>query len=48
VNTTNSAISPGGNSVYIDPAGKVTYVHSGEYASQGTIDADIQQYANHG
>jgi hypothetical protein len=34
--------------IYIDPAGKVTYVHSGEYASQGTIDADIQQYANHG
>jgi cytochrome c biogenesis protein CcmG/thiol:disulfide interchange protein DsbE len=32
--------------VYISPAGKVTYVHTGEYASKGTLDADIQQYAN--
>ena len=34
--------------VYISPAGKVTYVHTGEYASQGTLDADIQQHANGG
>jgi cytochrome oxidase Cu insertion factor (SCO1/SenC/PrrC family)/thiol-disulfide isomerase/thioredoxin len=34
--------------IYINPAGKVTYVHTGEYASQGTLDADIQQYANNG
>jgi cytochrome oxidase Cu insertion factor (SCO1/SenC/PrrC family)/thiol-disulfide isomerase/thioredoxin len=34
--------------VYVNPAGKVTYVHTGEYASQGTLDADIQQYANSG
>jgi cytochrome c biogenesis protein CcmG/thiol:disulfide interchange protein DsbE len=34
--------------VYINPAGKVTYVHTGEYASQGTLDADIQQYADNG
>ncbi len=34
--------------IYISPAGKVVYVHTGEYASQGTLDADIQQYANGG
>jgi cytochrome oxidase Cu insertion factor (SCO1/SenC/PrrC family)/thiol-disulfide isomerase/thioredoxin len=34
--------------VYINPAGKVTYVHTGEYASQGTLDADIEQHANNG
>lgn len=34
--------------IYIDPTGKVAYVHTGEYASQGTLDADIQQYANSG
>ena len=34
--------------IYINPAGKVIYVHTGEYASQGTLDADIQQYATNG
>lgn len=31
--------------VFIDPAGKVTYVHTGQYDSQGTLDADIGSYA---
>ncbi len=30
---------------YINRAGKVVNIHDGEYASSGTIDADIQQYA---
>jgi cytochrome c biogenesis protein CcmG/thiol:disulfide interchange protein DsbE len=34
--------------IYIDPAGKVTEVHSGQYASQGALDADIQQYTGVG
>ena len=34
--------------VFINPAGKVIYLHTGEYASQGTLDADIQQYATNG
>ena len=32
--------------IYITPAGTVSYVHTGEYASQGTLDADIAQYAS--
>jgi cytochrome c biogenesis protein CcmG/thiol:disulfide interchange protein DsbE len=31
--------------VFINPAGKVTYVHTGQYDSQGTLDADIGSYA---
>jgi cytochrome oxidase Cu insertion factor (SCO1/SenC/PrrC family)/thiol-disulfide isomerase/thioredoxin len=27
--------------VYIDPSGKVVYVHTGEYDAQGVLDADI-------
>jgi cytochrome oxidase Cu insertion factor (SCO1/SenC/PrrC family)/thiol-disulfide isomerase/thioredoxin len=34
--------------IYINPAGKAIYVHTGEYASQGTLDADIEQYASNG
>jgi cytochrome c biogenesis protein CcmG/thiol:disulfide interchange protein DsbE len=34
--------------IYIDPAGKVTDVHIGQYAGQGALDADIQQYAGPG
>jgi len=31
--------------VYISPAGKVVYVHTGQYDSQGTLDQDIASYA---
>jgi thiol-disulfide isomerase/thioredoxin len=46
-------IVPGGleglpTTIYIGPTGKITDVHIGQYASQGTFDADIQQYANAG
>jgi cytochrome oxidase Cu insertion factor (SCO1/SenC/PrrC family)/thiol-disulfide isomerase/thioredoxin len=31
--------------VFISPAGKVVYVHTGQYDSQGTLDQDINSYA---
>ncbi|MBV9414784.1 MAG: redoxin domain-containing protein, partial [Solirubrobacterales bacterium] len=31
--------------VFISPAGKVVYVHTGQYDSQGTLDQDIDSYA---
>ncbi len=31
--------------IFIDRAGKVVYVHTGQYAAQGTLDQDIQTYA---
>jgi cytochrome c biogenesis protein CcmG/thiol:disulfide interchange protein DsbE len=31
--------------IFVDPAGKVAYVHSGQYDSQGTLDQDVGQYA---
>ena len=31
--------------IFITPAGKVASVHTGEYASQGTLDGDIETYA---
>jgi cytochrome oxidase Cu insertion factor (SCO1/SenC/PrrC family)/thiol-disulfide isomerase/thioredoxin len=31
--------------IYIDRAGKVVFVHAGEYDAQGTLDADIDSYA---
>ena len=31
--------------IFITPAGKVASVHTGEYASQGTLDGDIEAYA---
>jgi cytochrome oxidase Cu insertion factor (SCO1/SenC/PrrC family)/thiol-disulfide isomerase/thioredoxin len=31
--------------IYIDRHGKVAYVHTGQYASQGSLDADIGSYA---
>jgi cytochrome oxidase Cu insertion factor (SCO1/SenC/PrrC family)/thiol-disulfide isomerase/thioredoxin len=31
--------------VYISPAGKVVYVHIGQYDSQGTLDQDISTFA---
>jgi thiol-disulfide isomerase/thioredoxin len=30
--------------IYISPAGKVVYVHTGQYVSQGTLDTDITTY----
>jgi cytochrome oxidase Cu insertion factor (SCO1/SenC/PrrC family)/thiol-disulfide isomerase/thioredoxin len=31
--------------IYINPAGKVVYVHTGQYDAQGTLDYDIERYA---
>jgi cytochrome c biogenesis protein CcmG, thiol:disulfide interchange protein DsbE len=31
--------------IFISPAGKVVYVHTGQYDSQGTLDSDISTYA---
>ena len=31
--------------IFINRAGKVVYVHTGQYDSQGTLDADISTYA---
>ena len=31
--------------IFINRAGKVSYIHTGQYETQGTLDADIQQYA---
>jgi cytochrome oxidase Cu insertion factor (SCO1/SenC/PrrC family)/thiol-disulfide isomerase/thioredoxin len=31
--------------IFINPAGKLAYVHVGQYDSQGTLDADIAAYA---
>ncbi len=31
--------------VFISPAGKVVYVHTGQYDAQGTLDQDIGTYA---
>ncbi len=31
--------------IFLDRAGKLAYVHIGQYESQGTLDADIQTYA---
>jgi cytochrome oxidase Cu insertion factor (SCO1/SenC/PrrC family)/thiol-disulfide isomerase/thioredoxin len=47
------ALLPGGvqgtpTTVFISPAGKVVYVHTGQYLSQGTLDQDIQSYARSG
>jgi cytochrome oxidase Cu insertion factor (SCO1/SenC/PrrC family)/thiol-disulfide isomerase/thioredoxin len=49
--TTNiTQIAPGGlqglpTTIFINRAGKVVYVHTGQYDSQGTLDSDIQTYA---
>jgi cytochrome oxidase Cu insertion factor (SCO1/SenC/PrrC family)/thiol-disulfide isomerase/thioredoxin len=34
--------------IFVGPAGKVLYVHTGQYESQGTLDQDIEQYAHAG
>jgi hypothetical protein len=44
------ALLPGGvqgtpTTVFISRAGKVVYVHTGQYLSQGTLDQDIQAHA---
>jgi thiol-disulfide isomerase/thioredoxin len=31
--------------IFISPAGKVVYVHTGQYDAQGTLDQDISTYA---
>ena len=31
--------------IYINPAGKIVYVHTGQYDSQGTLDQDISTFA---
>ena len=31
--------------IFINPAGKVVHVHTGQYEAQGTLDADIKSYA---
>ena len=31
--------------IFISPAGKVVFVHTGQYDSQGTLDSDISTYA---
>jgi cytochrome c biogenesis protein CcmG/thiol:disulfide interchange protein DsbE len=34
--------------IFINSAGKVTYIHTGQYDSQGTLNADIASYARSG
>jgi hypothetical protein len=34
--------------IFISPAGKVVYTHTGQYDSQGTLDSDIATYAGAG
>jgi len=34
--------------IYIDPHGKVVYVHTGQYGSQGSLDGDISHYTGGG
>jgi thiol-disulfide isomerase/thioredoxin len=33
--------------IFIDRAGKIAYVHTGQYVAQGTLDQDIQSHALH-
>jgi hypothetical protein len=44
------SLLPGGleslpTTLFIDSAGKVVYVHDGQYDSQGSLDQDIDNYA---
>ena len=34
--------------IFISPQGKVIFVHTGQYDSQGTLDSDISSYAGSG
>ncbi len=36
------------STIYINSAGKLVYVHTGQYVSPGTLDGDIQTYALRG
>jgi cytochrome oxidase Cu insertion factor (SCO1/SenC/PrrC family)/thiol-disulfide isomerase/thioredoxin len=51
VSTTQlQSILPGGlqglpTTIYISPAGKVLFVHTGQYQAQGSLDADVHNYA---
>ena len=31
--------------IFIDRSGKVSYVHTGQYETQGSLDSDVEQYA---
>jgi hypothetical protein len=31
--------------IFVNRAGKVVYVHTGQYDAQGTLDQDVEQYA---
>jgi thiol-disulfide isomerase/thioredoxin len=31
--------------IFVDRAGKIAYVHTGQYVAQGTLDQDIESYA---
>jgi hypothetical protein len=31
--------------LYFSPSGRMTYVHTGQYDSQGSLNGEIQQYA---
>ena len=31
--------------IFVNRAGKVSFVHTGQYDAQGSLDADIEQYA---
>jgi cytochrome oxidase Cu insertion factor (SCO1/SenC/PrrC family)/thiol-disulfide isomerase/thioredoxin len=42
------AITPVANlpmTIFIDPTGRVAHVHIGQYASQGSLDQDVESYA---
>jgi cytochrome c biogenesis protein CcmG, thiol:disulfide interchange protein DsbE len=40
-----SAIGGLPSTIFISPAGKVVYSHTGQYDAQGTLDQDITSYA---
>ncbi|HEY2202331.1 MAG TPA: redoxin domain-containing protein, partial [Solirubrobacteraceae bacterium] len=43
--TSLAAIEGLPTTIFVNPAGKVTYVHVGQYDAQGTLDQDISSYA---
>jgi cytochrome oxidase Cu insertion factor (SCO1/SenC/PrrC family)/thiol-disulfide isomerase/thioredoxin/type II secretory pathway pseudopilin PulG len=48
--TSLSSIAPQGlvglpTTIFLNTSGKVIYIHSGQYASQGSLDGDLQTYA---
>ena len=46
--TSLAAIEGLPTTIFINPAGKVTYVHVGQYDTQGTLDQDINSHAQAG